>query len=52
MRRDARSRAPSVSANATCKSGDATGSDANPATDAGPATEADAATKKQPGWYG
>jgi len=42
--------APGVGANATCKSGDATGSDANPATDAGPATEADAATKEHPGY--
>jgi hypothetical protein len=48
---DASDCAPSVSPNATCKSGDAAGSDANPATDpAGSATEADAATKEQPGY--
>ena len=44
---DASDCAPSVSPNTTCKSGDATGSDATPATDpAGPGTEAGAATKK------
>ena len=44
---DASDCAPSVRANAACKSGDATGSNGNPATDpAGPATEADVVTKK------